>query len=122
MISPNLGPGFLNFFVLDIFIAFILHLPKMVSFARTWDLSFDNSSSTSTFLSSMLEILELLKTPYMDGVYFLTPLAVLHVDKEEEGNTTTSFDLFAPTGASRRRRRLIPDKEIKEEEEGLTVL
>lgn len=58
------------------FISFTLRFSRMVSFARTQDLSFDNSPSTFALLSSEMEVL--LETPYMGGVYFPTLLVILH--------------------------------------------
>lgn len=47
------------------------------------------------------EMVELLKTPYMDGVYFPTPLVVSRPKEEEEdGDTAMSFDPPLPIGAS----------------------
>lgn len=93
-----------------------------MSFVRTWDLSFDTSSSTSTFLYSMSsKMAELLKTLYVDEVYFPTPLIILYPREEEEGDITTSFEPPSPTRASRRRRRLLINEEVDEEEKGLTM-
>lgn len=65
---------------------------------------------------------ELLKTPYVDGVYFPTPLAISHPkEEEEEDDTATSFEPPPPTRASRKTRKLLIDEEIEEEKEGLTV-
>lgn len=73
----------------------------MVSFARTQGLPSDSFPSTFTFLSSTLsEIKALLETPYVGRVYFPTPLTVLHLGKEEEGNTATSFGPPPSTKAS----------------------
>lgn len=70
----------------------------MVSFAKAQDLSFDNSSLTLSSPSSMLsEMAKLLKTPYIDGVYFPMPFAILDPKKEEEDDIATSFDLPPPS-------------------------
>lgn len=96
----------------------------MVSFARARDLSFDSYSLTSSFsLSSMsFEMVELLNTSYTNKVYFPMPFTILHLGEEEEGDTATSFGFPLLTGAFRRKRRLIiKEEELEENEKGLTI-
>lgn len=66
-------------------------------------------------------MLELLRTTYMDKVYFLLLHVVLHLGEEKEGDAATSFDLDPPARVSWRRRRLLSDKEPEEKEEKFTM-
>lgn len=64
-----------------------------------------------------------MKTVYTNRVYFPKPLTISHPKEEEDGDTAISFDLFLPTGASQRRRRLITnEREPEDDDEGLTML
>lgn len=57
------------------------------------------------------EMEELLKTPYVRGVYSPTPLVVSHPREEEESEIAMSSDSPLSTGASQWRRLISDDDE-----------
>lgn len=63
-----------------------------------------------------------METPYVGGVYFPTPLVILHPKEEEEGEATMCSNPSLPVGTPRWRKRLIgEDGEQEEVEEGFTM-